>query len=31
MGEAGRERARTRFSMAAMADRYARVCLGGLR
>ncbi|MBX7186400.1 MAG: glycosyltransferase [Vicinamibacteria bacterium] len=28
MGEAGRERARTRFSMAAMIESYAKLCLG---
>jgi glycosyltransferase involved in cell wall biosynthesis len=27
MGEAGRQRVRARFSLAAMADGYARVCL----
>lgn len=31
MGEAGRGRAKTRFSMAAMVDRYTRVCLEGAR
>ena len=30
MGEAGRERAKTRFSMAAMVESYTRVCLEGL-
>ena len=29
MGDAGRDRARNRFSMAGMVARYTEVCLGG--